>query len=212
MKRCNKKDMQEALPAFLARELNSEDYQTVESHIASCADCSRELLLLRALSEETVPDPGEVFWTAMPDRIYRAVQQEKKSKKIFDFSWFVGRITMPRWVFTSATAGIILIISVLATTSLNTYQHEREISLPHEYLVSESSTGEYFFTSADISSEQADAVNTWATKQLDSISAEVSPVLATSTDAEISDEIAELNINETERFSDDILKHWKEEG
>ncbi len=212
MKRCNKKDIQETLPAFLARELNSEDHQKVENHIASCADCSRELLLLRALSEETVPDPGEAFWTAMPDRIYRAVQQEKKSKKFFDFSWFVERITMPRWVFTSATAGIILIISALATTSLNTYQHERETSLPQEYLVSESSTGEYFFTSADISSEQADAVNTWATKQLDSIGAEVSPVLATSTDAEISDEIAELNINETERFSDDILKHWKEEG
>jgi len=209
---CTNKDIQEALPAFLAQELDPENHQKIERHIASCADCSQELLLLRALAEDAVPDPGEEFWVVMPDRIYRTVQQQKTPKKSFDFSWFTGFITMPRWVFTTAATGIVLVVSALAVTSMNTPLRERGSSSPQEYLLSGGIAGDDFLTIADITTEQADAVNTWAANQLVSIGEEMAPVIATSTDAEISDEIADLNINETERFSDDILKHWKEEG
>ena len=63
----------------------------IENHLASCEDCRNELSLLRMMTEETVPDPGETFWSAMPGRVYQAVQTRKAGSRTFGLAWLVDR-------------------------------------------------------------------------------------------------------------------------
>ena len=138
---------------------------------------------------------------------YRAVQQAKKGGTYFDLSWLADRIILPRWVFIAATTIVVLLISLLTVESMWTSQQERGISFSSEYLYSGGITTDDSLPIADITPEQADAVNTWAANELAPIGEEVASVVATSADMDISDDISELNINEAEHFSN-MLKQW----
>jgi anti-sigma factor RsiW len=208
---CIDKNIKELLPGYLSRELDPEKNRSVENHLAGCSDCATELMLLRSLADEIVPDPGEAFWDSMPDRVYQAVQLEKAVKRHFDLSWFTGLTTMPRWVFASATAGAVLIISCMTVLSLWTVQHDRAAAPAPEYLFSGGTLADDSVAVAELTADQAAAVNVWAAHELTSIGEEVAPIVAASTDTDISDDIADLNINEAEHFSD-MLKQWKQEG
>lgn len=208
---CANKNIQELLPVYLSHELDREKTEQVENHLAGCSDCAMELLLLRSLAEEEVPDPGEAFWNSMPDRVYQAVQRERTNKRHFDFSWFTGVAVIPRWVFASATAGAVLIISCMTVLSLWTFRHDRAASFSSEYLVSGGTIADDSLAVAELTSYQADAVNVWATTELTTIGREVAPIVATSTDTDISDDIADLNIHEAEHFNN-MLKQWTQEG
>jgi len=208
---CTKNDIKELLPAYQAQKLDQENYRRVGKHIASCPDCKMELVLLRSMADDSVPDPGEAFWNKMPLRVYRAVQRAKKGRTHFDLSWLVGRITLPRWVFAAATAAVMLIISLQAVDSMWTPQRGQGISSSPEYLFSGGIIADDAVPIADITPEQADAVNTWAVNELAPIGEEVASVVSASADTDISDDIAELNINEAEHISN-MLKQWKQEG
>jgi len=93
---CDDKTIKESLPAYREQALDRTENLLIESHLASCDECRTELSLLRLMAEETVPDPGEAFWAAMPDRIYQAVQNSQPKEKSFNLSWLVDRITLPR--------------------------------------------------------------------------------------------------------------------
>jgi anti-sigma factor RsiW len=208
---CINKNIKEILPGYLTRVLDVENMRAVENHLAGCSDCATELILLRSMTDEVVPDPGEAFWNSMPDRVYQAVQRERSSKRHFDFSWFTGLTIMPRWVFASAAAGAVLIISCMTVLSLWTFQHGRTAAAAPEYLVSGGILADDSLAVAELTADQAEAVNIWAATELTTIGEEVAPIVATSTDMDISDDIADLNINEAEHVTD-MLKQWKQEG
>ena len=208
---CTNNDIKELLPAYQAQKLDKANHHRMEKHMASCPDCKMELVLLRTMIDETVPDPGKAFWNEMPGRVYRAVQQAKKGRTYFDLSWLADRIILPRWVFVAATTIVVLLISLLTVESMWTSQQERGISFSSEYQYSGEIVTDDSLPIADITPEQADAVNTWAVNELTPIGEEVALVVATSADTDISDDIAELNINEAEHFSD-MLKQWTQEG
>jgi len=71
---CNDLDIKELLPAYQGNMLAPTDHDRIEKHLSACEDCTRELKLLSILAAEPVPDPGELFWAAMPGRIFLEVQ------------------------------------------------------------------------------------------------------------------------------------------
>jgi anti-sigma factor RsiW len=96
---CNDKTIKELLPAYLNQALDQAENLMIKSHLASCDECRTELSLLRLMAEEPVPDPGEAFWAAMPDRVYQAVRKRQTNKKTFDLAWFLDRMALPRWIW-----------------------------------------------------------------------------------------------------------------
>jgi hypothetical protein len=158
--------------------------------------------------EDTVPDPGDAFWNQMPGRVYRAIQQEQARKKRFDLSWLLGSISLPRWVLTAATAGLVLTIAWFAfqfpQTAIPTLlTHVSEFAEDH------TATGPMLLS--ELNQEELDSVALWAGKEFDAISREIAPVMAGASETDIYDELADLNSREAEQFAA-MLDQWNEEG
>jgi hypothetical protein len=195
---CNDKTIKELLPAYGEQALDQTENLLVENHLASCDECRSELSLLRLMAEEAVPDPGEAFWAAMPDRIYQAVQKRQPKKKIFDISWLLSRVALPRWIWASATVGTILIISWLIFTPV---QNKSEM-LPSpggEYTGETVAAGSV--SVADLDQDELSTIDSWAGGELGSIAQEAEPVLGTGRDADIYEAFEDLNAREVERLS-----------
>ncbi|MDH4162465.1 MAG: zf-HC2 domain-containing protein [Nitrospirota bacterium] len=90
---CTNTHLREMLPSFLEGSLDAEGMALVRGHIARCSECSDELELLGMMSDEQVPDPGEAFWAALPDRVYRETQRtlaEKRTRSGWLREWWSG--------------------------------------------------------------------------------------------------------------------------
>ena len=110
--KCTEKTIKDLLPVYLDQGLDRTETVRVEDHLGTCEDCSTELSLLRMMSEEPVPDPGEAFWASMPGRVSREVEESRNAKRgTFDLSWLWGRFTLPRWTWAAAGIGMVLVIS-----------------------------------------------------------------------------------------------------
>ena len=107
MKSCTDKTIKDLLPAYREQGLDPQEIDRVRMHLESCGDCCAELSLLGLLAEESAPDPGEAFWLAMPERVHRAVREEKEKKRRFGLSLILDRFILPRWVWTAAAAGVV---------------------------------------------------------------------------------------------------------
>jgi hypothetical protein len=85
----------------------------VEKHLETCADCRLEIKLLRTLTAEPVPDPGEAFWAAMPERIYRNVQKMQEKKRLIDISSLWNRMLFRDGHGASRLSGLVLMVTLL---------------------------------------------------------------------------------------------------
>jgi len=205
---CNDKTIKELLPAYREQALDQTENLLIENHLASCDECRTELSLLRLMAEETVPDPGEAFWAVMPDRIYQAVQKRQPKKKIFDRSWLLGRMALPRWTLAAATVGTVLIISWLIFTPLQK-KSEMLPSPGNEYSGETVAAGSV--SVADLDQDELSTIDSWAGSELGSIAQEAEPVLGTGRDADIYEAFEDLNAREVERLST-MLVQLVEEG
>lgn len=108
--RCADRDIQDLLPAFREGVLDDGDAARVRDHLARCRDCAEELGLLRALADEPVPDPGEAFWAALPDRVWREAQRADRPRE--DRLRFWPREWLPRWTLGGAAAFALALLVV----------------------------------------------------------------------------------------------------
>jgi anti-sigma factor RsiW len=205
---CDDTTIKELLPAYREQALDQTGNLLVENHLASCDECRTELSLLRMMAEETVPDPGEAFWNAMPDRIYQAVQKPQPKKKIFDLSWLFDRIALPRWAWAAATAGTVLIISWLVFTPLQN-KPETPRSQGDEYAGVTVAAGSV--SVADLDQDELSTIDSWTGSELGAIAQEAEPVIGTGRDADIYEAFEDLNAREVERLSN-MLVQFVEEG
>lgn len=205
---CKDKDIKELLPEYAEQILDRENSRRVKEHLAACEDCRAETSLLRMMIADTVPDPGEAFWATMPDRVYRAVLEQKAKKRRFDASWFADRLTLPRRTLVAATVGVVIVISLFIVRTL---RQEPDMPLSQEYESSGDIIAPNSVNVAELSQDEMDAVNTWAGGELTSIAQEAEPVLASSRDTDLSEELAALNAKEMERLSK-MIKQWKRGG
>jgi hypothetical protein len=205
---CNDKTIKELLPAYREQALDRTENLLIENHLAVCDECRTELSLLRLMAEETVPDPGEAFWAAMPDRIYQAVQKHQLKKKTFDLSWLLDRMALPRWTWAAAAVGTVLIISWLIITPLQK-KSEMLQSPGNEYAGETAAAGSVSI--ADLDQDELSTIDSWAGSELGSIAEEAEPVLGTGRDADIYEAFEDLNAREVERLST-MLVQLVEEG
>jgi hypothetical protein len=78
MSDCTNVGIRELLPEYLHGGVAAEERDRVDAHLASCADCSAELSLLRSVrdawSHSPVPDVGAIVRALPPPRAHRAVR------------------------------------------------------------------------------------------------------------------------------------------
>jgi anti-sigma factor RsiW len=202
--KCTDQSIKDLLPAYLDQALDRSEQDRVQKHLEGCDDCRTELSLLRMMSEEPVPDPGEAFWASMPGRVYRGVEAARdKNKGIFDLSWLWGRFILPRWAWAAAAVGIVLVISWVV---LRSPQRAPELSLSQDHevsdeiMVADSSDADTLHL-RELDREDLNTVDTWAGKELASIAQDVDQSMVLSSDTDINEELAELNSAEMERLS-----------
>lgn len=207
---CKSKDIQALLPAHLEQSLDQESQAGVERHVAVCEDCRTELALLRMMSEEPVPDPGETFWAAMPGRVYREVQAQKQQKasQWLPLGW--GRFIIPRWAW-AATAAVFMVAAVVLLLNRPDPLDTARNALPENG----SSYGDLLpaepVDMAELTDVEIDSVDVWATEELALMRDEVIDIFRTSTDISIDDRMAELDTQELEQLSR-MLDTQDEEG
>ena len=69
--------IKDLLPDYLRGSLSEEIRLEVRNHIDACAGCKAELLFLSEMMDaDDVPDPGELFWKTMPQRVRVSVKEE----------------------------------------------------------------------------------------------------------------------------------------
>jgi anti-sigma factor RsiW len=214
--KCTDKTIKDFLPAYLEQGLDLTERQRVEGHLGTCEDCSTELSLLRMMSEEPVPDPGEAFWASMPGRVSRAAAAAKNAKKgTFDLSWLWGRFILPRWAWAASGIGIVLVISWFA---LQSPQKSTEPSLSQKndfsdeiMLAVTSDSDSDTIHLGELDRQDLATVDSWAGKELASIAQDVDQAVVLTPETDISEELAELDAGEMDRLST-MLTQGKEEG
>ena len=205
---CNDKTIKELLPAYREQALDQGEKLKVVSHLASCDDCRIELSLLSMMAEEAVPDPGEAFWATMPDRVFQAVRKHQPKKKTFDLARLLDRMALPRWTWTAATVGTVLIISWLLVMPLH---HKMEMSQSQGDEFADETATAGSVSVADLDHDELSAIDTWAGGELAAIAQEAEPVLGNGRDTDIYETLEDLNAREIEQFSK-MLGQIRQEG
>ncbi len=205
---CNDKTIKELLPAYLEQALDEAEILKVADHLASCDDCRTELSFLRMMAEETVPDPGEAFWAAMPERVFQAVQKRQTKKKTFDLSRLLERMVFPRWTWAAATVGTVLLIAWFVITPV---QRKTEMPQSEADEFSDELSVPGSVSVADLDHDEVSTIETWAGSELASIAQEADPVIENRRNTDIHEELEELNAGEIEQLSK-MLAHIGREG
>jgi len=206
---CKDKNIKEFLPAYREEVLDQQELLRIEQHLDSCADCRGELALLRAMSEDDVPDPGEAFWVAIPGRVFRAVQEEKMGIRSFDPARLWNLLTTYRLTAAAATISILLI---LAWFTVRQEGKSQVTALSNRYELSDEIMATDNPLEGELDPSELETAAAWANAQLTSVSAE----LARSPDdgffdAGVNEEISDLDAKEIDHLANEI-KQWKEEG
>ena len=204
---CKDTTIKELLPAYREQTLDQTEILMIENHLASCEDCRNELSLLRLMTEETVPDPGETFWSAMPGRVYQSVQTRKAERRTFGLAWLVDRMTLPRRTWVSAIVGTVLLISWFI---IRPVQEEPKMPPLQGSEFAEEIMPAEQVNVGELDRDELATIDTWAGTELASIAHETEQVLGNGQDSDVFEEIPELNKREAEQLMQKIDQRMKE--
>jgi len=205
---CSNTDIKEMLPAYLEQRLEEEWALQVEKHLKTCADCRAEIKLLGMIISEQVPDPGEAFWAAMPERIYRNVQKMQKKKRFIDISSLWNRMLLPRWVWSVAAAGLVLVVTLLIVKPLP--KDISSITPNGDDAAYDESTIMDTPGLTELSQTELEDVSRWADNELAALESEIVDVLISAPERDIHEDLSDLNHQEIERLSRK-LEEWEQE-
>jgi len=214
--KCLDETIKDLLPSYQHQVLDQAQEDRIRRHLEQCEDCRTELSILRMMSEEPVPDPGEAFWATMPNRVYRQVEEFRNAKKgFFDLSLLWNRFILPRWIWAAAAISVVLVISWI-TFRFPQKAPEPSLSQSNEFadeimIASSPDPDSDAVHLSELDRQDLDMVDIWAGNELTSIAKDVDPSVVLPPDAEISEELADLNAGEMDRLST-MLSQQKEEG
>lgn len=72
--RLNHEDIKERLPEYIKEAAIPDE---VKTHLGKCIECSQELSLLQALNKATVPEPGNMFFETLPQKVRISLKRKK---------------------------------------------------------------------------------------------------------------------------------------
>lgn len=205
---CSNTDIKEMLPAYLEQRLEEEWALQVEKHLETCADCRAEIKLLGMMISEQVPDPGEAFWAAMPERIYRNVQKMQEKKRLIDISSLWNRMLLPRWAWSVAAAGLVLVVTLLIVKPLP--KDISRITPNGDDAAYDESTIMDTPGLTELSQTELEDVSRWADNELAALESEIVDVLISAPERDIHEDLSDLNHQEIERLSRK-LEEWEQE-
>ena len=204
---CKDTTIKELLPAYREQTLDHTEILMIENHLASCEDCRNELSLLRMMTEEAVPDPGETFWAAMPGRVYQAVQTRKAERRTFGLAWLVDRMTLPRRTWVSAIVGTVLLISWFI---IRPVQNEPKMPPLQGSEFAEEIMPAEQVNVGELDRDELATIDTWAGTELASIAHETEQVLGNGQDSDVYEELRELDKRDAEQLIQKIDQRMKE--
>lgn len=116
-------EIREILPDYLKGALPEKKREEVEIHLKGCKDCRVELSFLNELIKIEVPDPGDIFWKALPQRVKGAIVEDpthrgEEEARRFSLRFFLLR---PFPIATTIVVAFFLIF---------TYIKKKEVSEP----------------------------------------------------------------------------------
>ena len=79
----NHEEIAHLLPDYLRGELDTDGSAAMEHHLANCAECREECMFVSSLARDDAPDPGDLFWKTLPQR----VKAETAGTRRKSFSW-----------------------------------------------------------------------------------------------------------------------------
>ncbi len=212
--KCTNKKIKELLPAYLEQCLDRAEAIRTEAHLKTCEDCRTELVLLRAMVDEPVPDPGKAFWAQMPARIYREVQKRKsleRERRWPGLSGIAERMLLPRWAWAVAA------VMVLAVTSWFVMQPGgrdgggvARKTVPADEAPYEYAGSDDIAALSGLDMNELDNVGTWANREIASLGNEIGYVTLNGGENYLDEELSELGRREIERLSL-MLEKWKPE-
>lgn len=213
MKAYEHRDLQELLPAYLEQSLRQEERDLVDRHVASCEDCWAELMLLRAMAAEPVPDPGEAFWAAFPGRVYREIGQQPATERPRSLAGLLDRFRVPRWAW--ATAAGVVLLATIAWYGL----HPAPIKMAAKQLPD--AGGIYVDVLAseqvrisELSSPEIRSLDSWANKELASLSLQegAADMFLNAPEGALEERMADMNREELEHLSSMLDTENEEDG
>jgi hypothetical protein len=74
--------IKERLPEYLFETLSDKEKDEIPCHLEGCRECREELTLLTEIRGLDVPDPGELFWSTLPQKIRTHAKDGQKSRFI----------------------------------------------------------------------------------------------------------------------------------
>jgi len=208
---CKNELIKELLPEYGANQLGPDKQKLVELHLASCVDCREELSLFRMMAEEPVHDPGEAYWAYLPNRVYRAVQEEKASRASSRLSslWNLF-VRMRPLTLGMATAAILIIATAVVVQTVDKKPAPavaRTFELPGTTISTDSDEP---IKLSEVDQNTLVAMDGWVGKQFAALGHEVDRAADLSPDSDISDELAELDTTEIDRLSQIITRAEEE--
>lgn len=210
---CKEKYIKEKLTAYLAGELAPEDQSIVERHLLACGDCCSEAGVLGALAGEPVPDPGDEFWEANPDRIYRAFQMDigkERGKRWTDIPRLWERVFPRQWVWVSGALAAALVLVVVLLPRLHRVNYGTVDSGQEAYEQYETLAFPDTLDLNVLNATELGTVDSWATGEFASLGSEIGEAVGIDTGAGFFDELSELNPQQLERLST-LLDEWEKE-
>lgn len=205
--KCFDKTIKDLLPAYIQEGLERTEKRRVEGHLESCEDCRIELSLLRMMSKESVPDPGEAFWTGMPERIYHEVRRGKQ-KKGFAVRNVLDGLLIHRWAW--ATAAVFAVATVswflvrpapvgLAPSVVRENRTVQDDAVRNEPV-----------NPAELSSAELDAATQWARNELAPLGEATDEEKMENNERDVSEELTDLGPRELDRIYE-LLKQKEQE-
>jgi predicted anti-sigma-YlaC factor YlaD len=201
---CINKDIKELLPSYLEQGIDPDARGRVEKHLETCEDCRAELSLLRMMAEGPVPDPGEAFWRIMPERVFRAVQEEKKKEKRSVLSALWNGPVLPRWARATAVVGLTAVVSWLLVRPA-----PMDVGgpvLPANGTAFEDVVPAEPLNITELSTTELDAATAWAQNEFIPIGDAVSQDAPETTPKNIYEDLMELSPQELDRVLDMLKK------
>ena len=111
----NHDEIREMFPEYLKGSLSVDKRNAIEVHLRNCSECRSELSLISELVSIDAPDPGNLFWITLPQKIKESVK-EKKSRR------FLGKSLLFRFVPVAAALAVLLVFLLTVTKRNGVYE------------------------------------------------------------------------------------------
>lgn len=114
---CNDPWTRERLPDLVRGKLSVVETGRVMAHLEECRQCAAERALIAALGRIEVPDPGDGFWSDLPEKVMEGARERKGA----GLQWFGGLAVA------AAAAALVIFLLVPGTPPVDRTENLSEM-------------------------------------------------------------------------------------